>query len=62
MPVFISHRTQDDELAQGVCRYLQNRRIICYIDDFDEDAEVARETDRITEIESLNNLNTVHIC
>ena len=50
MPVFISHRTQDDEIARKIYLYLRyDKGITCYIDDFDEDAEVARETDRITD-------------
>lgn len=50
MPVFISHRTQDDEIARKVFYYLYyHHDIKCYIDDFDEDAEVAREEDRITD-------------
>lgn len=40
MPVFISHRTQDDHIAQGVCRRLNGvHNIQCYLDDFDPDAD-----------------------
>ncbi len=50
MPVFISHRTQDDEIARKVFYYLYHHHDIkCYIDDFDEDAEEARATNRITD-------------
>lgn len=50
MPVFISHRTQDDEIARGIYRHLQNsHRIECYIDDFDEVAGIAQKTNRITD-------------
>lgn len=40
MPVFISHRTQDDAIAQGVYRRLKDYHgISCYLDDFDPDAD-----------------------
>lgn len=40
MPVFISHRTQDDYIAQGVYRRLNGvHGIQCYLDDFDPDAD-----------------------
>ena len=49
MPVFISHRTQDDDLARKVCYHLYSHHDIkCYIDDFDKATEEARETNRIT--------------
>ena len=51
MPVFISHRTQDDEIARKVFYYLYHHHDIkCYIDDLDEVAGAARQTNRITDL------------
>ena len=50
MPVFISHRTQDDERARKIYLYLRyDQDIECYIDDFDEVAGIAQKTNRITD-------------
>ena len=50
MPVFISHRTQDDERARKIYLYLRyDQGIECYIDDFDEVAGIAQKTNRITD-------------
>ncbi len=35
MPVFISHRTQDDDKAKTIAWYLKQRDVPCYLDDFD---------------------------
>ncbi len=35
MPVFISHRTQDDDKAQAIALRLRQHSITCYLDDFD---------------------------
>jgi len=54
MPVFISHRTADDQVAQGVYRKLHySHGIECYIDDFDNEVS---NTERITSriVERLN--------
>ena len=49
MPVFISHRTRDDEIARKVWGYLyHHHHISCYIDDFDEIARIAGNTNCIT--------------
>ncbi len=51
MPVFISHRTADDALAQRVAYRLQRvHDIRCYIDDIDAELGVARGTSRVTEL------------
>lgn len=51
MPVFISHRTQDDERARKIYLYLRyDQDIECYIDDLDEVAGAARQTNRITDL------------
>ena len=51
MPVFISHRTKDDELARYVFRYLYyQNNIKCYLDDFDQFTDEAQRTNRITEL------------
>lgn len=45
MPVFISHRNADNELARHVFAFLTERKIPCYIDDLDAEAKT---TDDIT--------------
>ncbi|MCC6357347.1 MAG: toll/interleukin-1 receptor domain-containing protein [Phycisphaerales bacterium] len=48
MPVFISHRTADDEKARSMAGYLQQRHNIkCYLDDFDPQAA---STKHITDV------------
>lgn len=47
MPVFISHRTQDDEKAQAIATKLSQHNIKCYLDHFDPNAAT---TSRITEL------------
>ena len=55
MPVFISHRTKDDKIAQQVYRRLHfHHHIACYIDDFDDEA---RNTKKITDL-ILNRINS----
>lgn len=49
MPVFLSHRTVDDRIAQSVAHRLKSHHDInCYVDDFDKEANTARGTNRIT--------------
>ncbi len=44
MPVFISHRTADDELARRVALRLKSvHHITCYIDDIDQRLKVASQ-------------------
>ncbi len=51
MPVFISHRTKDDKLAQNVFYHLHTiHNIKCYLDDFDRFTNEAQRTNRITEL------------
>ena len=51
MPVFISHRTADDKVAQDVAYRLKYvHGITCYVDDFDQEASAARGTRRITSL------------
>lgn len=35
MPVFISHRTQDNDKAKAIAVRLYQHNIVCYLDDFD---------------------------
>jgi hypothetical protein len=35
MPVFISHRTQDNDKAKAIAARLYQHNIVCYLDDFD---------------------------
>lgn len=49
MPVFISHRTADDRIAQQVAyRLKQHHNIPVYIDDIDQQLQRARGTPAIT--------------
>lgn len=49
MPVFISHRTADDRLAEQVASRLKyHHGIECYIDDIDQEVRRARGTPAIT--------------
>ncbi len=57
MPVFISHRTADDEIAKAVYQRLRfHHNIECYIDDIDEELRRARGTAVVTSliVERLN--------
>lgn len=47
MPVFISHRTQDDLIAQVVYDRLKRQGITCYLDHVDPNAN---STNRITQV------------
>lgn len=55
MPVFISHRTADDEKARSMAGYLHKRHNIkCYLDDFDPNAATTKHiTDVI--VRAVNN-------
>ena len=49
MPVFISHRTADDAIAQQVASRLKSHHgITCYVDDIDDELRRARGTARVT--------------
>jgi len=49
MPVFISHRTADDKLAQQVAfRLKQQHGIECYLDDIDQELKKAQGTPAVT--------------
>lgn len=49
MPVFISHRTADDGIAQEVARRLKyHHNITCYVDDIDAELGRARGTAAVT--------------
>jgi len=51
MPVFISHRTADDTIAQNVAWRLKSlHEIQCYVDNFDREADAARSTRNITSL------------
>jgi hypothetical protein len=51
MPVFISHRTADDKIAQAVAYRLKNTHdITVYIDDIDKELAAARGTGRVTQL------------
>lgn len=51
MPVFISHRTVDDELAKAAYNRLKSyHQIECYIDDIDKQLADARGTAEITQL------------
>lgn len=51
MPVFISHRTADDDVARDVAwRLKYHHDIECYVDDFDEEARRVRGTQNITSL------------
>lgn len=51
MPVFISHRTADDEIAQRVAHRLRyQHHIDCYIDDIDDELGKARGTPAVTSL------------
>jgi hypothetical protein len=48
MPVFLSHRTADDNIAQAIAtRLMSHHRIFCYIDNFDP------QTKTTTQVTSL---------
>lgn len=47
MPVFISHRTADDDLADRVYVYLTSQKISCYIDNLDRETKTTAD---ITEL------------
>ena len=49
MPVFISHRTVDDEIARQVRNRLShNYGILCYLDDLDKETGPAKQSNQIT--------------
>lgn len=51
MPVFISHRTADDGIAQKVAYRLKyHHNITCYIDDIDAELGRARGTAAVTDL------------
>jgi hypothetical protein len=43
MPVFISHRTADNDKARGLAQRLNSHSITCYLDDFDPEAATTRK-------------------
>jgi hypothetical protein len=43
MPVFISHRTQDDDKAKAIAYRLGQHNIPCYLDDFDPRLRSSRQ-------------------
>lgn len=52
MPVFISHRTADDKIAQAVAYRLKyTHDITVYIDDIDKELAAARGTGRVTQLQ-----------
>ena len=62
MPIFISHTTADDELANKVFRRLNNYHLIkCYIDDMDKELEKNRGKASLTPllVERLRKCDTL---
>jgi hypothetical protein len=55
MPVFLSHRTADDQIAKSIASRLMNHhRIFCYIDNFDPQTKTTTQVTSLI-LERINN-------